>query len=72
MHEPCKLYCTDKDDTFIQAFENVEDGTPCKIGTKDMCISGICKVNKFIDFKHSTELIKLLKFQTARRLRLGC
>lgn len=42
--EPCKLYCTDKDDTFIQAFEVVEDGTPCNIGTNDMCISGICKV----------------------------
>ncbi|XP_070503091.1 A disintegrin and metalloproteinase with thrombospondin motifs 12 [Chironomus tepperi] len=43
IHEPCKLYCTDKEDTFIQAFENVADGTPCKIGTNDMCISGICK-----------------------------
>lgn len=43
-HEPCKLYCTDQEDTFIQAFDTVEDGTPCNIGTNYMCISGICRV----------------------------
>ncbi|KAG5674191.1 hypothetical protein PVAND_004173 [Polypedilum vanderplanki] len=42
-HEPCKLYCTDSQDSLIQAFENVEDGTSCKIGSNDLCISGICR-----------------------------
>lgn len=41
---PCKLFCTDKQDTFIQTFEAVEDGTRCNIGSNDMCISGICRV----------------------------
>lgn len=43
-HDPCKLYCTDKDDTLIHAFDIAEDGTSCNIGTNDMCIAGICKV----------------------------
>jgi len=42
-HDPCKLYCTDKKDTLITAFETVDDGTACNIGTNDMCIAGICR-----------------------------
>lgn len=44
-HDPCKLYCTDKDDTFIHAFDIADDGTPCNTGSNDMCIGGICKVS---------------------------
>ncbi|XP_067642370.1 A disintegrin and metalloproteinase with thrombospondin motifs 12 isoform X2 [Eurosta solidaginis] len=41
---PCKLMCTDIDDTIIANWgETVEDGTPCRVGSKDMCIDGICK-----------------------------
>ncbi|CRL05730.1 CLUMA_CG018759, isoform A [Clunio marinus] len=42
-HDPCKLYCTDQDDTLIHAFDAAEDGTSCNTGTNDMCIGGICK-----------------------------
>jgi hypothetical protein len=30
----------------IQAFDTAEDGTPCNIGSNDMCIAGICKVSR--------------------------
>lgn len=42
--EPCELYCADTDDTVIVPWgESVLDGTPCNVGTRDMCINGICK-----------------------------
>lgn len=37
--EPCELYCTDSDDTMILPFgDAAADGTPCNIGSNDMCI----------------------------------
>jgi hypothetical protein len=53
-HDPCKLYCTDKDDTLIHAFDTAEDGTACNIGTNDMCIAGICKVSRVSSKKFSS------------------
>lgn len=42
---PCKLLCTDFDDTIIANWgETVQDGTNCGVGTNNMCIDGICKV----------------------------
>uniref|UniRef100_A0A1B6CGF3 Peptidase M12B domain-containing protein n=1 Tax=Clastoptera arizonana TaxID=38151 RepID=A0A1B6CGF3_9HEMI len=42
--EPCALYCTDSADTMIVPLgDSALDGTPCNLGTKDMCIDGICK-----------------------------
>ncbi|CAO1378309.1 unnamed protein product [Diamesa serratosioi] len=42
--DPCKLYCTNVEDTIIQAFgDSAGDGTPCNIGTNDMCIGGVCR-----------------------------
>ncbi|XP_037934525.1 A disintegrin and metalloproteinase with thrombospondin motifs 12 [Teleopsis dalmanni] len=41
---PCKLFCTDLDDTIIANWGDVAlDGTPCTLGTNNMCIDGICK-----------------------------
>lgn len=37
------MYCTDTGDTVIVPWGDAIDGTPCNIGTNDMCISGICK-----------------------------
>ncbi|XP_030378333.1 A disintegrin and metalloproteinase with thrombospondin motifs 7 [Scaptodrosophila lebanonensis] len=43
-NNPCKLFCTDVDDTIIANWgETVLDGTPCTLGTNNMCIDGICK-----------------------------
>ncbi|KAG4065960.1 hypothetical protein HA402_006678 [Bradysia odoriphaga] len=43
-HDPCELYCTDSEDTVIVPWgDSAADGTPCNIGTNDMCIAGICK-----------------------------
>ncbi|CAD7087043.1 unnamed protein product [Hermetia illucens] len=43
-YNPCKLYCTDEEDQVIANWADiVADGTPCKIGTKNMCIDGICR-----------------------------
>ncbi|KAH8363804.1 hypothetical protein KR200_009514 [Drosophila serrata] len=41
---PCRLFCTDVDDTIIANWgSTVLDGTPCTLGTNNMCIDGICK-----------------------------
>ncbi|EDX01087.2 uncharacterized protein Dyak_GE16421 [Drosophila yakuba] len=43
-HNPCKLFCSDVDDTIIANWgATVLDGTPCTLGTNNMCIDGICK-----------------------------
>lgn len=45
--EPCELYCADEKDTIIVPWgKSAKDGTPCRVGTYDMCISGICRVIK--------------------------
>lgn len=42
--EPCELYCTDTEESVIVPWgEAAYDGTPCNVGTRDMCIAGICK-----------------------------
>ncbi|XP_025830015.1 A disintegrin and metalloproteinase with thrombospondin motifs 7 isoform X2 [Agrilus planipennis] len=42
--EPCELYCSDLNDTIIVPWgEHALDGTPCNVGTRDVCISGICR-----------------------------
>ncbi|XP_065724209.2 A disintegrin and metalloproteinase with thrombospondin motifs 7 isoform X1 [Drosophila suzukii] len=43
-NNPCKLFCSDVDDTIIANWgSTVLDGTPCTLGTNNMCIDGICK-----------------------------
>lgn len=52
VHAPCKLYCSDKEESLIHDFDTVEDGTSCNLGKNDMCISGICRVwNRKNDYK---------------------
>ncbi|KAJ8970173.1 hypothetical protein NQ317_016646, partial [Molorchus minor] len=41
--EPCCLYCTNEVNQLAKLQPRVKDGTPCKPGTKDMCISGVCR-----------------------------
>ncbi|XP_047365767.1 A disintegrin and metalloproteinase with thrombospondin motifs 18 isoform X4 [Vespa velutina] len=42
--EPCELYCTDIDESVIVPWgEAALDGTPCNVGSRDMCIAGICR-----------------------------
>ncbi|KAJ8921346.1 hypothetical protein NQ315_002961 [Exocentrus adspersus] len=41
--EPCALYCVNEARSYAKLKEKVEDGTPCKAGTKNMCIDGVCK-----------------------------
>lgn len=44
---PCELFCTDSEDTVIvPKGDAAADGTPCNIGTNDMCIAGICRVGR--------------------------
>lgn len=58
VHSPCKLYCSDKEESLIHDFETAEDGTPCNLGTNDMCIAGICRVREnFSQFSFSHEQI---------------
>ncbi|XP_056633400.1 A disintegrin and metalloproteinase with thrombospondin motifs 12-like [Diorhabda sublineata] len=41
--EPCVLYCLNEARKFAKLEPRVKDGTPCKAGTKNMCISGVCR-----------------------------
>ncbi|XP_022900466.2 A disintegrin and metalloproteinase with thrombospondin motifs 7 [Onthophagus taurus] len=41
--EPCELYCSDINDTVIVSWGVALDGTPCNVGRRDICISGICR-----------------------------
>ncbi|KAK3916228.1 A disintegrin and metalloproteinase with thrombospondin motifs 7, partial [Frankliniella fusca] len=42
--EPCELYCADADDTVIVPWGGaVQDGTPCNLGRRDMCIGRVCR-----------------------------
>ncbi|XP_063585364.1 A disintegrin and metalloproteinase with thrombospondin motifs 7-like [Penaeus indicus] len=43
-HTPCELQCKPDDEFYsVKLAEVVADGTPCKLGTRDMCINGMCK-----------------------------
>ncbi|KAL1396499.1 hypothetical protein pipiens_010494 [Culex pipiens pipiens] len=43
-NEPCELYCTNSEDTIIMPFgDSAADGTPCNVGSNDMCIGGLCR-----------------------------
>ncbi|XP_043465950.1 A disintegrin and metalloproteinase with thrombospondin motifs 12-like isoform X1 [Leptopilina heterotoma] len=41
--EPCELYCTDTDEEIIVPLGEAFDGTPCNLGSRDMCIAGLCR-----------------------------
>lgn len=43
-HAPCELQCKPDNEFYsVKLEEIVADGTPCKLGTRDMCINGMCK-----------------------------
>ncbi|XP_042884223.1 A disintegrin and metalloproteinase with thrombospondin motifs 7-like [Penaeus japonicus] len=43
-HTPCELQCKPDNEFYsVKLAEVVADGTPCKLGTRDMCINGMCK-----------------------------
>ncbi|XP_017767754.1 PREDICTED: A disintegrin and metalloproteinase with thrombospondin motifs 7-like [Eufriesea mexicana] len=41
--DPCGLYCINELMEFLQVEPVANDSTPCKPGTNNMCISGICR-----------------------------
>lgn len=43
--DPCQLYCSDANETLIVPWgDYAADGTPCNVVSRDICISGICRV----------------------------
>ncbi|KAL3280841.1 hypothetical protein HHI36_004070 [Cryptolaemus montrouzieri] len=40
--EPCVLYCLNEENVFHKLEPRTIDGTPCRPGTKDMCVAGAC------------------------------
>lgn len=43
--DPCALTCQAKGAGFVVVLAPmVKDGTPCKEGSKDVCVNGLCKV----------------------------
>ena len=52
---PCQLHCRPKKKYFSLMLKDVvTDGTPCRPGTRDMCIHGICTVSCII-FRDATK-----------------
>ncbi|CAK9809490.1 A disintegrin and metalloproteinase with thrombospondin motifs 7 [Anthophora quadrimaculata] len=41
--DPCELFCINEVRTFVKMVPGVNDSTPCRPGTYDMCINGVCK-----------------------------
>nr|XP_023026845.1 A disintegrin and metalloproteinase with thrombospondin motifs 7-like [Leptinotarsa decemlineata] len=41
--EPCVLYCSNEENAYAKLEPRVKDGTSCKTGTKNRCISGVCR-----------------------------
>jgi hypothetical protein len=46
LDEPCVLYCLSNANSFAKLEPRVKDGTKCKLGTRNMCISGVCRVRR--------------------------
>lgn len=42
--EPCVLYCLDDKNEYSKLANRAKDGTKCRIGSRDACIAGMCKV----------------------------
>ncbi|XP_021935392.1 A disintegrin and metalloproteinase with thrombospondin motifs 12-like [Zootermopsis nevadensis] len=42
--EVCKLLCMNKEGAITMMSPRAKDGTPCRPGTKDLCIAGMCRV----------------------------
>lgn len=41
----CTLFCINENSTWAKLASTVKDATPCKSGTNNMCISGVCRVS---------------------------
>lgn len=41
----CKLHCINEKKVFMELARTAKDGTPCKAGTKNICVSGVCRVS---------------------------
>lgn len=44
----CKLQCINEQKVFMELARVAKDGTSCKAGTNNMCISGMCRVMQSI------------------------
>lgn len=52
--DPCILYCLNEENSFVILQKMVNDSTPCKAGTNNMCVAGLCRV------RHITSLFTSL------------
>ncbi|XP_061932556.1 A disintegrin and metalloproteinase with thrombospondin motifs 12-like isoform X2 [Apis cerana] len=41
--DPCILYCLNEENSFVILQKMVNDSTPCKAGTNNMCVAGLCR-----------------------------
>lgn len=56
----CVLYCINEERVYSKLSPRAKDGTPCKRGTNNMCVSGACRVKK--DFVSSVLIFFNYKF----------
>lgn len=45
LDEPCVLFCVNEKNELAKLEPRVKDGTTCKAGTNNICISGSCQVS---------------------------
>lgn len=42
----CALYCLNENNEKMRLARSANDTTPCRPGTNDMCVAGVCRVRE--------------------------
>jgi hypothetical protein len=48
--DPCVLYCINEKGIYRKMAPRCEDGTPCRMGTNNVCLAGVCRVSLLMVF----------------------
>lgn len=62
--DPCILYCLNEENSFVILQKMVNDSTPCKAGTNNMCVAGLCRVRHITSLLYARHLFRTLCART--------
>lgn len=62
--DPCILYCLNEENSFVILQKMVNDSTPCKAGTNNMCVAGLCRVRHITSLLYARYLFRTLYART--------
>lgn len=69
--DPCILYCLNEENSFVILQKMVNDSTPCKAGTNNMCVAGLCRVRHITSLLYVRYLFRTLYTRILVRLSLS-